>query len=172
MVGELDGSETRAYLLIRGLFKRATLNYADPIAGPEYYVAVQVHQQRTPIMHTEISEDGQVHIAADIFLEGNIVAISSGLVYENSEKLPLLEEAINQKFDTKCQEVIQRSQQEFQADIFGFGFWTKHHFLTSSQWTEFGWFEKYPEAQVNVKVHTTIKRTSLQLKTSPYVGGM
>lgn len=176
MVGEMDGSETRAYLLVRGEFRRATINFADPIAGPEYYVAVRIRQQKNPAIHTEITEDGEAKIDVDVYIEGNIVAISSGLEYETPENLSLLEQAINELFETNCRDLIQRSQQEFKADIFGFGFYMKHHFLFTEKWEDFAWLERYPNAQVNLKVHTKIRRTSLQQKTSPYAysteGGM
>ena len=174
MVGELDGSETRAYLLVRGLFRRATINFADPLAGPEYYVAARIRQQKKPVIHTEITEDGEVKIDVDVYLEGNIVAISSGLEYETPENLSILEQALSERSEKNCRDVIERTQQEFKTDIFGFGFYMKHHFLTSDQWGDFKWLERYPDAQVNLKVHTEIRRTGLQQNTSPYTskGGM
>lgn len=170
MVGELTGTETRAYLVIRGKFKNATINLPDPIAGKEQYIGLRVKQGRSPEHRTTILEDGTVVVDVNVFLEAEIVAIASGINYEDPDKKPLLEKALIQHVEKRCNEIVRRSQEEFNADIFGFGYIVKHHFLTQQQWKEFNWSERYPYAQVKVKVHAKIRRTGLQLKTAPVRG--
>lgn len=171
MVGELTGEETRYYLLLRGQFKNGIIGFPDPIAGYEKFIGLNMRQGRKPEVRTQILADGKVVIDVDIYLEPEMVSVTSGISYEEPDKKSILEQAVIQYFERNCNDLIRRCQEEFKSDILGFGNVVKHHFWTVSQWEEFGWQDKFPEAQINVKVHAKIRRTGLQLKTNPIKGG-
>ncbi|MDD3652810.1 MAG: Ger(x)C family spore germination protein [Desulfotomaculaceae bacterium] len=170
MVGTISGEETRFYLMLRGKFETGFMNFLDPLSQPET-LAFLVHQARSPKYVTRMSEDGSVTIDIDLYLEAELAAMLSGINYESPEYKPFIEAAFSQYVQEGCQRLIQRTQEEFKADIFGFGEQLKKHFWTVPSWTEYKWLERYPEAQVNVTVHTRVRRTGLQLKTMPLEGG-
>lgn len=172
MVGTLDGQETRYYMLLRGLFRNGIMSVKDPQTGdPTLPVGFMVHQARSPAYKTSIDENGNVTINVELFLEPEIIGIYSGINYESPDLKPILEEAFSRKVEQGCQDLIRRTQEEFKADILGFGNHVKHHFLTVQTWREMNWLGRYPDAQVNVSVHTTIRRTGLMSKTIPVVSG-
>jgi len=167
LIGELNGTDTRLLLLLRGKFHRATINLPDPIAGPEYFTGLELRQGRFPVYHTEITKDGKVIIDIDLYIEANIVAISSGINYEDVDKKHLFEKSIAQIIGSKCNELVKQCQEDYDSDIFAFGAYVKHHFLTGKEWEEFEWMERFKDAEVNIKAHTVIRRTGLQIKTTP-----
>ncbi|OPZ75019.1 MAG: hypothetical protein BWY80_00338 [Firmicutes bacterium ADurb.Bin456] len=171
MVGSIGGEETRYLLMLQGRFGRGKLTVTDPLAGKPASVDFDVKQARRSKIKTRIDPEGNVAIDVDIFLEPEIIGINSGVNYESKENKAILEEAFSYEIQRGCQELIRRTQEEFRSDIIGFGNKVRRHFWTSSPWEEFHWLERYPEAEVNVTVHSRIRRTGLLLKTTPSRGG-
>lgn len=170
MVGIINGEEVRYLLMLQGKFREGKMTVADPLAAGTM-VGLLVKQARNPKIRTEIDPEGNVAIDVDIYLEPEIIGIMSGINYETEENKALLEEAISLEIQRGCQELIRRTQEEFRSDIVGFGRKVRYHFWTLPAWEEFRWLEHYPEAEVNVTVHSKIRRTGLQLKTMPHKGG-
>ncbi len=168
MVGAIRGEETRYLLMLQGRFRGGKLTVADPLTAGTEVVGLIVKQARNPEIRTQIDPEGNVAIDVDIYLEPEIIGIASGINYEAEENKVVLEEAVSLEIQRGCQELIRRTQEEFKSDIIGFGNKVKHHFWTLSTWEEFRWLERYPEAEVNVTVHSRIRRTGLLLKTIPF----
>lgn len=175
MAGYLNGQETRYYLMIRGLFSSGFTSIPDPFAEEpakeSAYVGLLIHQARSPIYRTHIDEYGNVSIDVEIFLEPEIIASTSFSSFERPDLKPILEEAFSRYIEQGCNTLVKRTQEELKSDIFGFGYHMKHHFWTTQPWEEFKWLERYPDAQVNVTVHSRIRRTGLIMKTVPVPGG-
>jgi len=167
MVGTINGEETRYYLMLRGDFENGFFTFVDPVIHEPALIGFTVHQARSPKYVTNINEDGTVTIDVDIYLEADLSAMLKGINYENPDLKPIIEEAFSMYIQQGCQNLIKRTQEEFKADIFSFGYRLKHHFWTVQTWRDFNWLERYPEAQVSVTVHTRVRRTGLVLKTSP-----
>jgi len=172
LVGTLDGQETRYYMMLRGLFRSGIMNVTDPLAGdPTVGVGLLVHQARSPEYKTSIDENGNVSIDVELFLEPEIIGIFSDINYERPDLKPILEEAFSRRVEQGCQNLLHRTQEEMRSDIIGFGNHVKHHFLTVQSWRKMNWLGRYPDAQVNVSVHTKVRRTGLMAKTIPTVSG-
>lgn len=171
MVGSIGGEESRYLLMLQGRFRSGKLTVADPLAGEPALVGLEVRQARRSKIKTRIDPEGKVAIDVDIYLEPEIIGIMSGINYESGENKAVLEEAFSLEIQRGCQDLIRRTQEEFRSDIVGFGNKAKRHFWTTSPWEEFRWLERYPDAEVNVTVHSRIRRTGLLLKTTPNKGG-
>jgi len=167
MAGTISGEETRYYLMLRGEFENGFFNFVDPIIHEPALIGFAVRQARSPKYATHINEDGTTTIDVDIYLEADLSAMLKDINYESPELKPVIEEAFSTYIRHGCQNLIKRTQEEFKTDVFGFGFHLKRHFWTVQTWHDFNWLERYPEAQVNVTVHTRVRRTGLMLKTSP-----
>ncbi|ACV63710.1 germination protein, Ger(x)C family [Desulfofarcimen acetoxidans DSM 771] len=165
MIGTLNGTETRSFLLLLGQFNKATINLPDPIAGPEYFIGLKIKQGRSPEYHSKITTEGRVIIDINLFVEADIAAISSGINYENHNKTGILEKSLNQIIEKKANDLIEKCQ-ENDTDILGFGNHIKKHFLTRREWEDFNWPERFKDVEVNIKAHTSIRRTGLQIKTT------
>lgn len=167
MTGELNGTETRALLMIKGEFKRGFFTIKDPIK-PGYVVPLDVFPSRKP--EIKVNVQGQTpEINVKIRLEGDILAVQSRENYEKPELKPVLEQAFENEIKSQVDSVIAKCQREFGTDIFGFGRTAASKFLTIEDWENYRWHEQFPNATVNTEVDFTIRRTGLMLKSSPIV---
>lgn len=158
MVGVIDGESTRFYLMLRGKFERGFINVLDPLANAPVGIGLNVFQSRSPKYVTRINEDGTVTIDVDIYLDAELVAVTSNINYEREDRKLVLEEAFSTHVREGCQALIKRTQEEFKADIFGFGEQVKGHYQTVPAWRDAQWLQRYPEAQINVAVHTRLRQ--------------
>ncbi len=168
MLGTLNGQESRYYLMIRGLFGNGVTSVADPLSEDSAFVGFRVQQARDPEYKVNIDEDGKVSIDIDIFLEPEIIAYTGVNSIARSDLKPIYEEAFSKYIEQGCNTLIKRTQEEFRSDIFGFGQHLTHRFWTVQDWEEFNWLHRYPDAEINVAVHSHIRRTGLIMKIIPW----
>lgn len=168
MQGTLNGQETRYYLMIRGLFGNGVISVADPLSEEPAFVGFRVQQARAPEYKVNIDEDGNVSIDVDIFLETEITAYTGVNTIVRADLKPIYEEAFSKYVEQGCNTLIKRTQEEFRSDIFGFGQQLKHRFWTIQAWGEFNWLEGFPDAKINVTVHSHIRRSGLIIKIIPW----
>jgi spore germination protein KC len=169
MVGELDGDETRVLGMVTGDLIRGFFTIKDP-ENPDCIVALDVRPARRPRMKVNVKGDRPVGDLT-LRLEGEILSVQSGVHYESKEKKAVLEAAFEQVIKEEIDNLVEKGQNEFRSDIFGFGRSAVTHFLTNKQWSDYNWAEKYPTAIVNTKVDFIIRRTGMLLKESPFVSG-
>lgn len=167
MTGYLNGQETRFYLMLRGLFNSGLLSVLDPFSEQPEFVGFQVRQARRPKYQVNIDPDGNVSIAVDIFLETELAATTGVTTIARLDLKPTYEEALSSYIEQGCNTLVRRTQEEFGSDICGFGYQVRQHFLTIKHWEEFEWLKRYPDAQINVDVHSRIRRTGSIMKIAP-----
>ena len=165
MVGELTGQEARTLQMVTGDFRRGFFTIQDPLA-PDRVVPLDVRPARSP--RIGVSFEGKTPVIdVRIRLEGDVLAIQSGINYESPELKPVLEQAFEAEVKNGIDSLIARCQNEFKADIFGFGRSAVYHFPTIEEWERYRWLEKFPGARISTQVDFVIRRTGMMLKTSP-----
>jgi spore germination protein KC len=103
-------------------------------------------------------EDKKVNIYVDLKLD-------SQLQYEYSiqplskEDMKKVEEIVSDRIKEDIMSAMERSQNEFKCDVFGFARYFKAQ--NSQEYKKINWKEEYPKANFNVNVETTIKNTNL-----------
>ncbi|MFZ5648872.1 MAG: Ger(x)C family spore germination protein [Bacillota bacterium] len=163
MVGELTGDESMHMLILQGRLQRSLMVLDDPLK-PGNHIGLMLHQSRSPVVKVSFADEVPA-INVEVFQEPSIVGISSGVNYEEPKIKATLEKLLSDIITQRCNALINRSQNEFRSDIFGFGEYAKRHFLTLDKWQKYNWPENYIYARVNVKTNVKIRRTGLQLKT-------
>lgn len=164
MVGELNGDETRALLMVRGEFNRGSIAIADP-KDKELRITFETKAQKKPNIKFDFHE-GKPVINVKIFLEGDIQNLQSTTEYESVELKPVLEDAFKVYIKGIIDKTIDKCK-NLNVDVFGFGEKAVMHFLTIQEWEEYNWLGEFENAQVNTEVEFTIRRTGTLLKTSP-----
>ncbi len=167
MVGALDGEETRVLGMVTGDLRRGFFTIKDP-EKPDCIVALDVRPARKPQIKVNVKRDRPV-VDLTLRLEGEILAVQSGVHYEEKENRAVLEEAFEQETKERMDSLVDKCQNEFSSDIFGFGRAAIIHFLTEKEWDNYNWPEKFSTAQVNTKVDFIIRRTGMLLKESPFI---
>lgn len=164
MVGDLDGSETTNYLLIRGKFKNYYYTVKDPLH--ENMVVLSITSGRKPVIKVNMEGDKPV-IDLDIKLEGEFISIQSGENYEDTDKVAILEEAVERSIKEDMTKFLYKTSREFKSDICGFGKLMKKKFATWDEWENFNWLSKYENSEFNVNIDVKIRRPGLMVKSAP-----
>ncbi|HHW31087.1 MAG TPA: Ger(x)C family spore germination protein [Clostridiaceae bacterium] len=166
MVGELNGDETRLMLMARDQFQRGFFTIPDP-KNPDLIVPLDVRAARKRKVMIKLEGDKPV-IDLKIQLEGDLLAVQSGINYESKELKPVLEKAFEQYIKNGLDNLVEKCQQ-LNADVFLFGGIAARQFATIEEWERYNWIEKFEKAEVNTEVDFTIRRTGAILKSSPVI---
>lgn len=165
MIDELDGDETRLYMMITGEFRRGFFTIPDP-ENPDDIVVLDVRYKRKPTIRADISGD-KPRIEVQVRLEGNIVSTQSKINYESDGLQPILERAFERQTKRQMDSLIIKTQQTFKSDIFNFGKYVARKFPAIQQWEKYKWLDRYPQAAISTKVEFTIRRSGMMLETVP-----
>lgn len=165
MVGEMDGEAATDYLLVNGDFHTAYKTFADPeVMGT--YVVLDVSQKSKPVCRVKIV-DGKPQISVQIAVDADIQTIQSGYNYEDTEKLPILEQAAETQLKDEIVRFLGRTAGEFHSDICGFGNHARGLFLTWKDWDDYHWLQQYKDATFDVGVKVRIRRPGMILRSEP-----
>jgi len=165
MVGELDGEETSNYLIINGKFKNFYFTLPDPLFDEEY-VVLNINSGRSPGFRVNMVDEKPI-IDLNIRLEGDIISIQSGENYEDLDKLPILERAVEEFMKKDMLKFLYKTSREFNCDICGFGKEMKKKFIDWNEWEKFNWPSKYKNAEFNVNIDFKIRRPGLIVQSVP-----
>ncbi len=164
LVGFLDTGETRALSILLDTFPQGVVTIDDPL-DPKRLVAVAIRNGRKPKFNIDISGAHPV-IGVDVFLEGEMSIIPSGINYESSEYHTLIEAEISNAMQEQITNMLFRTQ-KWGADVVDFGRFIRPKFWTLQEMRQYDWDKKYLQAAIHVKVQTQIRRAGLLRKSSP-----
>ncbi|MEN6412048.1 MAG: Ger(x)C family spore germination protein [Veillonellales bacterium] len=164
MVGTLTSNETRMLAILDNKFHKGFFVLEDPLM-PNKSVHVNLRLGHGPEIKAD-SREGQAFITIDIFLEGEITSIPSGINYEQREYRTILEQEVSQVIRQDMLKMISKTQR-LGVDPAGFGDHFRKNFATLPQFENAHWDQLYQQAEINVSVETKLRRSGLLWKTSP-----
>jgi spore germination protein KC len=164
LAGYLDTAETRALGMLLNKFPHGYISVDDPV-DPHFAVSTIIRNGRNTKISVDTSGQAPV-IAVDVFLEGEITAIPSGIDYEEKEYIPLLENQISVAVQAQIMSMLLRTQ-GWGADAVDFGYYIRPKFSTDEELTAYNWDKRFRQAAFNVQVKTELRRTGLMRKSAP-----
>lgn len=164
MIGTLSTTETRMLSMLLGSYQNGFIVVEDPLAPP-FVVNINLHLASKPKISVMLLDDRPM-IQVSIVLEGEISSISSGVNYEQTKDLNLLEDQISKVYQQEMMNFC-RHTQELSADVAGFGYYLRPKFGSNKEFEDYEWNEKYRQAEVNIAVKTQIRRAGLMIRTVP-----
>ncbi|PYG87398.1 spore germination protein KC [Ruminiclostridium sufflavum DSM 19573] len=166
LAGALNSNETRYYLLLLGKYKRGIITIDDR-EKPGNEIAVDIRLGRHPMIKCRF-ENGNPVIDVNLKIESEIESINSRINYESIDNLDSLDSQIKDYLQSGLNKLIEKTQKELKADIFGFGHKVAGYFPTIQEWEQYNWPSHYPYAKVNLTVDVSIRRTGLLIYSSPF----
>lgn len=153
LVGYMDDIETRAYNFITNNIERAIISL---VSGNSETVAI-IQDSKAEIK-TEI-KNGQITINVKVKNHMAIIQAGSAIDVSKTEPLKTVEADFNQQIAQEIKAAIQKAQQEFQSDIFGFGIFVHRHH--PKKWKEMkeNWDDYFSQAVINVSVESIANRS-------------
>ena len=157
----MDGDETRYLLLARGEFERGFFTIQDP-QKPELVISLDIRSSREP--EIKVTCDGSKPIIRlNVLLDGDLLAVQSGIDYEKPEHKELLEQAFRQIVKDGIEKLINKCK-DLNTDALLFGDYAVKNFLTINDWESYDWNNRFKEADITVNVEFAIRRTGTQAK--------
>lgn len=158
MIGYLDDEESQGLLWLRGEIKQSNIKFSTPESeGKE--ITTQIVRSKTQLQPQII--DGQIYIKicinADTFLED----IENSTDLTKAKEIKRLEAAQSQQIIKEIRLALNKAQQEYQVDIFGFGEALNRKYPREWKDIKKDWSDLYPGIQVSFQVKTNIMHTSL-----------
>ncbi len=164
MVGVLDTEETRAFVTLQNQLDRNFLVVEDPLT-PKHKVNIAIRNGSKPKIKIVSLEENPV-ISIDVFIEGEITAIPSGIAYEEPEYRTLLEQQVSNVLKNQIQNMLAKTQ-EWGTDIVDFGYYSRGKFSTLQELEAYHWSRRYPQAEFVITVQTELRRSGLMQKSVP-----
>jgi len=165
MVGYLLQNETRFYLIATGKFQWGTFTFKDP-QSPNYAFLLEITNSRKPEVEFRF-EEGVPVIDLKIGLEAELVSSQSRINYEDLDRIAELETEVEKYFCDGIKRTIDKTQQEWNSDIFFFGKKAAAQFRTIQEMESYNWLQHYHQAEVNVDVDVKIRRSGFLFKAMP-----
>lgn len=159
MVGFFDDAETRGLLWLTGEVKRGVITV--PCQREENGNASILIRDASTVIQPARS-DGNVSITVQIRVEGDLSEVGGcALDLERPETIKRLEEAMVRDIQARVRAALRKAQEEFRADVFGFGRSVGHRF--PSLWAELEdqWDDVFPEVDVEIQARAEIRRVGL-----------
>ncbi len=162
LIDFLNLTETRSLLMLQGNFKKTFYFLLDPkFEGKQ--ISFDIKQGSPPAVKVSIKGD-QISIKEELFLEGDLIGFQSQAEYASSpQALERLNQETSKELEQRLMEVIKKGQ-KLGLDIVGYGTYAKRNFLTNAEWENFDWIDKFKDAEINLKVNFSIRRTGMQGK--------
>lgn len=112
-------------------------------------------------IHTTIDADKNVLIDVELGGQGIVRENETKLDLTKSANLQTLENALNRDIEKQVQQVIQKAQKQFKADVFGFGEAINRQHPAEWKTLKEEWSQAFPEAKVSVHAHVVMKEIGL-----------
>ena len=161
MVGTTDGLESACYHMIIGEYSYSYWTIPDPLVKDKI-VVMNIMQRSKPKVRVKLN-DKKADILIHIDLEGDFTSIQSDKNYEENPEI--MEKTVEQFLTKEITAFLNRTKEEFDSDICGFGRFIKGKFLTWDSWKKYEWYEKYKYTSFEVQVDLKVRRTGLIIKS-------
>ena len=161
LVGHLDLYETQVLQIITNQFQEAFLTLPDPLRKETKITFRLTRSKPTRIKYIKNEVPS---FTVDIWMEASLISIESTIDYTTPQMEEFLRQKIAAALRHRIEKVIEKTQNDFRSDIFGFGQKVRHSMLTTTEWERYRWPEKYTKSKVNINVHVFIRRVGIQFQ--------
>lgn len=163
MIGELNGDETRALLMIRNEFKRGFFFIQDPL-DEEKVIVFNVRKQKPPKINVNVKGNRPI-IDLKVFLEADITSIQSTIDYDSPKLRPLIEDAFKVSIKKQLEKTVEKCQL-LKTDVFKFGSYASTQFSTIQEFENYNWFKNFKNSEIQTEVEFTIRRNGTKIYNS------
>ncbi|SJZ33895.1 Ger(x)C family spore germination protein [Selenihalanaerobacter shriftii] len=157
MVGWLGELETQSALRVKNATGQGEIIIPGLKEGNKaVYESNGLNIRIKPIVKKE-----KITFKVEIKLEGNIVEIQSKVNLMNDQYIKKLEKNIEEHIKKNTMQVIDKAQQEFQTDFFGFGEQLRRHEPKVWKKVKKNWHKEFAGVKVRVEPEVKIRRIGL-----------
>lgn len=159
LVGELSPADTEILLMLTGNI--GYLLEIIPVPGkPDFLAAFSLSPEKRQVRVVGSGSRPQLHM--EIAVEAELKELQQSPVWTvTPEGLRDLEAQLSRQLTRKTNDMIRKLQQEFRADIVGFGDYFRVKFIDWPSWQQYDWPERFPDADITIVVSAKIRRVGM-----------
>ncbi|GAW92420.1 Ger(x)C family spore germination protein [Calderihabitans maritimus] len=161
LVGWLDDREMRGLMWLRGKIKRGVITVPCP-RYPDEPLSFTIRSASTRIIPQV--RDGFISFLVEIREEGELIEQWCQEDFTKPDKIKELEKLKEKEIKMRAGEVLQKAQEEWQTDIFGFGEALRRRYPRVWKQVRENWNEEFAYAEINLVVEAKIRRTGMTSK--------
>lgn len=156
MVGRLTPEETEIFMLLTGQVERLIESFPSP-GYPEHKAVVEISATRRS---AAVDISGPVPtITLRLHAEGELREIEqTRLDLTVPDDVAQLERLVSRQLERRTNALVKKTQEEFGADIVGFGNYLRPRFIDWPSWQRYNWSDRYAKANIRVKVDTYLRK--------------
>lgn len=162
LVGYIDAIETRSYLFIINKLEGGVLVVDEKIDKDFSRVSLEISESKTKVTPTYSNDKFTMNI--DIETSVNISEIQGEINFMEEKFTKILKADAEKQLKNQVNSVIKKVQDEFGADIFGFGQIVQYEMPKLWKEIEGDWNDYFEELEVQTNVTINIKGSSLRSK--------
>lgn len=160
--GKLSALETVCHLLIQNDLSSCVLSV--PTEDSESKITdILVIPSKTTKINVKI-KDQMPHISISTKLDADVLTIDKNSDYTNSDAYNKLSNSAEKYLKEEIIKYLNKTK-EFGTDIDNFGSKALCNFLTTPEWKNFNWLEKYKDAEFDVNVDINVNSSLLITRT-------
>lgn len=148
LVAKLGSFYTDISRMLCDEFPPSSYSFREPQTGK--FVTLRLVQERKSKTKATI-KNGKASIKKEVYLNARYIDPAS--VITNKKTSDVFLRYIEDKFNEKGYALIEKSQKEYKSDFLGLGESAKKLFKDNSEWENFKWDEKYPQADIDITFH-------------------
>ncbi|TYR80458.1 Ger(x)C family spore germination protein [Priestia megaterium] len=154
LLGYLKNDENLLRLWLMGGIKERSYTFKIPDKGT---VSMDMNQLKGKV--TPLIKNGDIRF--NIKLSGNVSIIENNTPMDLSKKknIEIVQSALNKDIEKKVKKTIQKLQQKYKADIFGFDGAVHRKYPYEWKTLKKDWTEKFSKAEISVKVQMKVRKT-------------
>ena len=155
LVGELNSIETLSFLATRNDVNGFLVSIPDP-QNQDSYIDIYLTPYRSTSTNVKIV-NGSPYISLKYYFSGRIQSMKEDSNYLSSETLTTISNYCNSYLESIFNSYLYKTSKELNSDINGFGKIAKSNFITTKDFEDYNWLEKYKDSFFDVKVETSVK---------------
>lgn len=167
MVGKIGSVQTKFYQMLSGSFSSGIFTIEAP-QQPDKRVTARIQLQKDPRFDISI-QDGLPKIKVTLYLTGEFLSMPDA--GEEAGQTQLYNQRFGELIAQGAKALADKTAQDYQADIFGFGKKFRRFFTTWDEWEAYGWRDKYPKATFEVETEIKIETSGTVIYEQERTGG-
>ncbi len=164
LIGWMNDRETRGILWLRNKIKTGVITINIPKEKGHGKVSVQIFKSETEII--PILKQGELSLRAKVRVNADLYENSSKMDLSNPREVLFLEKKLGEAIEDRIQVTLDKAQNKFKSDIFGFGTAVQRKY--PKEWEnkfKARWDQEFPKLPAKINVDVTVDRTGLTKKS-------
>ncbi len=162
MIGALDNYESQILLLLVNQFHEAFMSIQDP-RKPQFRIVYRLlTNDPTTVKYRRAGDRDRFSV--QVRVEADLVSIQSGIDYTKPWQEAFLSQRIAAELNGRIKRLIAKAQRQYDTDLLGFGLKVRESVLTSKEWEDYRWPDRFRDAEFATEVKVAIRRVGIQFQ--------